>query len=136
MINRVILEGYVGAAPEIRSFEGGSRMARIRMATTERVMERKTQQMREHTEWHTVIFWGEAATLVDCSVDKGTHIYIEGALRSRKWRSRDGVEHNTVEVAGTQIKILSQTNSAQSIEKPQEKENITPPVRDVDDIPF
>ena len=138
MINRVTLIGYVGSAPEIRSFEGGGRMARIRMATTERVLQRKTNQWCDHTEWHTIILWGEMATLAEGSIDKGTQLYIEGALRSCKWQGKDGTEHHAVEIAASQMKILSRPKqSVVTQESPRKPApDIAAPVDDIDDIPF
>ena len=83
MINKVILIGNVGADPEIRTLESGVKMARIRVATTERIYNREAQESRDHTEWHSVVLWRNLADVADRFIRKGSQVYIEGRLRSR-----------------------------------------------------
>ncbi len=138
MVNKVTLLGYVGNEPEIRSFESGSQMARIRMATTENIRVRATNEVRQHTEWHTVIFWGEAANFIDKHIHKGTQIYIEGAIRGRDWVDKEGTKQRVIEIAGKEIKVLSRAkNEVTEIEPTsQESPKITPPKDDLDNLPF
>ncbi len=75
---RVILIGNVGIDPEIRTTEGGVKVARIRLATTERLFDRQANEAKEHTEWHTITLWRGLADVVDKYVRKGTQIYVEG----------------------------------------------------------
>ncbi|MFI3282221.1 MAG: single-stranded DNA-binding protein [Rikenellaceae bacterium] len=136
MINKVILLGYVGSEPEIRSFESGSKMARIRIATTEKIFVRKSNETRQHTEWHTVVFWGEAANFVDKYIHKATQIYIEGALRNREFTNKEGTKQIIVEIVGNEIKIVNQPKNIDA-QSPQNKTpEITPPKDDLDNIPF
>ena len=83
MINKVILVGNVGADPEVRTLESGVKTARVRLATTERIFNRQTQESTEHTEWHSITLWRGLADVVDKYVRKGSQIYVEGSLRTR-----------------------------------------------------
>ena len=78
MINKVILVGNVGVDPEVRAMESGVKVARVRLATSERMYNRQTNETTEHTEWHTVTLWRGLAETVDRFVRKGSQLYIEG----------------------------------------------------------
>ena len=105
MINKVILVGNVGIDPEVRSLETGVKVARVRLATTERIFNRQTNENTEHTEWHTVTLWRGLAEVVDKSVHKGSQIYIEGRLRSREWE-QDGQKRYATEIVADELKLL------------------------------
>ena len=105
MINKVILVGNVGLDPEVRTLETGVKVARVRLATTERIFNRQTNETTEHTEWHTITLWRGLAEVVDKYVRKGSQLYIEGRLRSREWE-RDGQKHYATEVVADDMKLL------------------------------
>ncbi len=105
MINKVILVGNVGMDPEVRSLETGVKVARVRLATTERIFNRQTNESTEHTEWHTVTLWRGLAEVVDKYVRKGSQIYIEGRLRSREWE-QDGQKRYATEIVADEMKLL------------------------------
>ena len=105
MINKVILVGNVGLDPEVRTLETGVKVARVRLATTERIFNRQTNETTEHTEWHTVTLWRNLAEVVDKYVRKGSQLYIEGSLRTREWE-RDGVKHYATEIIANEMKLL------------------------------
>lgn len=105
MINKVILVGNVGQDPEVRTLETGVKVARVRLATSERIFNRQTNETTEHTEWHTVTLWRGLAEVIDKYVRKGSQIYIEGRLRSREWE-RDGVKHYATEIVADELKLL------------------------------
>ena len=105
MINKVILVGNVGQDPEVRSLETGVKVARIRLATSERIFNRQTNETTEHTEWHTVTLWRGLAEVVDKYVHKGSQIYIEGRLRSREWE-QDGQKRYATEIVADELKLL------------------------------
>ncbi|MBQ8775168.1 MAG: single-stranded DNA-binding protein [Alistipes sp.] len=105
MINKVILVGNVGLDPEVRTLETGVKVARVRLATTERIFNRQTNETTEHTEWHTITLWRGLAEVVDKFVRKGSQLYIEGRLRSREWE-RDGQKHYATEVVADDMKLL------------------------------
>ncbi len=105
MINKVILVGNVGMDPEVRSLETGVKVARIRLATTERIFNRQTNETTEHTEWHTITLWRGLAEVVDKYVHKGSQLYIEGRLRSREWE-QDGQKRYATEIVADDMKLL------------------------------
>lgn len=106
MINKVILIGNVGADPEVRALEGGVKVARIRLATTERIYNRATQESRDHTEWHNLTLWRNLADIADRFVRKGSRIYIEGKLRSREWTDDSGNKRYGIEIVVDDLKLL------------------------------
>lgn len=106
MINKVILIGNVGADPEIRTLEGGTKVARVRLATTERIYNRQTQESRDHTEWHNITLWRNLADVADRFVRKGSQIYIEGRIRSREWTDQSGAKRYGIEIVADDMKLL------------------------------
>lgn len=113
MVNKVILVGNVGLDPEVRTLESGVKTARIRLATTERIFNRQTQESSEHTEWHTVTLWRGLADVVDKYVRKGSQLYIEGALRTREWQDQQGNKRYSTEIIANDMKLLGRRNDAQ-----------------------
>ena len=111
MINKVILVGNVGLDPEVRTLETGVKVARVRLATTERIFNRQTNETTEHTEWHTITLWRGLAEVVDKFVRKGSQLYIEGRLRSREWE-RDGQKHYATEIVADDMKLLGRRNDS------------------------
>ena len=154
MINKVILVGNVGADPEVRSLESGVKTARLRLATTERIFNRQTNETTEQTEWHTVIFWRGLADVVDKYVRKGSQIYIEGSIHYRDWQGSDGQRHFTTEITASDLKLLGRraegAQPQQSVQQPQYQPPQYPapqpvavppqpaavPMQDDDDLPF
>ena len=112
MINKVILLGNVGADPEIRTLETGTKVARLRIATTERIFNRQTQETKEHTEWHTVVLWRGLADVADKYVRKGSQLYIEGKIRSNEWTDKDGGKRYGIEIVADDMKLLGRRGDA------------------------
>ncbi len=106
MVNKVTLIGNVGADPEIRTLDNGTKVARVRLATTERFRDRQTQETKEHTEWHTVTLWRNLADVADRFVRKGSQVYVEGSLRSREWTDKDGMKRYGIEIVANELKLL------------------------------
>ncbi len=106
MVNKVILVGNVGGEPEIRTLETGVKVARVRMATTERMFDRQNNTTKEHTEWHTVTLWRGMADIVDRYVHKGTQLYIEGRIRTREWTDKDNNKRYTTEIIADTMNLL------------------------------
>ena len=99
-VNKVILIGNLGADPEIKSFQNGGKIANIRIATSEQWKDRMTGERKERTEWHNVVVNGDGLVgVVERYLKKGSKVYIEGSLRTRKWQDRDGNDRYTTEVA-------------------------------------
>lgn len=105
MINKVILLGNVGQDPEVRTLETGVKVARLRLATTERIFNRQTNESTEHTEWHSITLWRGLAEVADKYVRKGSQIYVEGRIRSREWE-KDGQRHFGFEIVADDMKLL------------------------------
>ena len=106
MINKVILIGNVGADPEVRTLESGTKVARIRIATTERIYNRQTQEAKEHTEWHSVTLWRNLADVADRFIRKGSQVYVEGRIRSRDWTDDTGNKRFAIEILADDLKLL------------------------------
>src|SRR3990167_3177626 len=98
-VNKVILIGNLGADPEIKSFQNGGKIANLRIATSEQWKDRMTGERKERTEWHQIVINGEGLIgVVERYLKKGSKVYIEGSLRTRKWQDRDGNDKYTTEV--------------------------------------
>ena len=99
-VNKVILVGNLGADPEVKSFQNGGRIANLRIATSENWKDRATGERKERTEWHNVVIQSDGLVgVVERYLRKGSKIYIEGSLRTRKWQDRDGNDRYTTEVS-------------------------------------
>jgi single-strand DNA-binding protein len=121
MINKVILLGNVGQDPEVRTLENGVKVVRLRLATTERIFSRQTNETTDHTEWHTITLWRGLADVADKFVRKGSQIYIEGRIRSREWE-RDGQRHFGIEIVADEMKLLGRRQEGapqQGYQQPQ-----------------
>jgi len=97
-VNKVILIGNLGADPEVRYMPSGDAVANVSLATSESWKDRNTGETQERTEWHRVVFFGKLAEIVKQYVHKGSKIYVEGKLRTRKWQGQDGQDRYTTEV--------------------------------------
>jgi len=105
-VNKVILVGNLGRDPEVRTFPSGDRVANVTIATTDKWRDKQTNEMREATEWHRIVFNGRLAEIVEQYLRKGSQIYVEGSLRTRKWTDKDGVEKYTTEIRADQMQML------------------------------
>lgn len=98
-VNKVILIGNLGRDPEIRSFQNGGKVANLRIATTETWKDRTSGERREKTEWHTVAIFNEGlVNVVERYLKKGSKVYVEGALETRKWQDQSGQDRYSTEV--------------------------------------
>lgn len=97
-VNKVILVGNLGQDPEVRYMPNGGAVANITLATSESWRDKATGEMKEQTEWHRVVLFGKLAEVAGEYLRKGSQVYIEGALRTRKWTDQSGVEKYTTEV--------------------------------------
>ena len=105
-INKVILIGNLGADPEQRAFANGDVVCNLRLATTEKWKDKATGDARESTEWHRVVLYRRLAEIAGEYLRKGSTVYIEGRLRTRKWQDKDGQERFTTEIEGNELKML------------------------------
>lgn len=97
-INKVILVGNLGNDPEIRYLPDGTAVATITIATSEKWRDKATNEEREKTEWHRVVFWGKKAEIASEYLRKGSQVYIEGKLETRKWQDQSGQDRYSTEV--------------------------------------
>ena len=105
-VNKVILLGNLGADPETRYMPNGDAVATVRLATTETWKDRNSGEKREATEWHRVVFFRKLAEIVGQYLKKGSSVYIEGRIRTRKWQDKDGQERYTTEIEATEMQML------------------------------
>lgn len=99
-VNKVILVGNLGQDPEIRSFQNGGKIANLRIATSEQWKDRNSGERRERTEWHTVVIHSEPLVRVaEQYLKKGSKVYVEGQLETRKWQDQSGADRYSTEVA-------------------------------------
>ncbi|MDU0809752.1 MAG: single-stranded DNA-binding protein [Burkholderia sp.] len=110
-INKVILIGNLGADPDIRYLQSGSPVANIRLATTDRYKDKSSGDFKEITEWHRITFFGRLAEIVKDYLKKGSSIYLEGRIRTRKWQGQDGQDRYLTEIIADQMQMLSGRNN-------------------------
>lgn len=104
-VNKVILIGNLGADPETRYLPSGDAVANIRIATTE-TWKDKSGEKQEHTEWHRVAFFGKQAEIAGEYLKKGSPVYIEGRIRTRKWQDKDGQDRYSTEIVADRMQLL------------------------------
>ena len=145
-INKVILVGNVGQDPQVRTMQSGQKVVSFSLATSDRWRDRATGEQKEQTEWHRiVIFNPNLADVAERMLQKGTKLYLEGALRTRKWQNQQGADTFTTEVvlnpyAGQMIilagaKTVDSAAGEQSVASQPVQNDVTPAQID-DDIPF
>lgn len=105
-VNKVTLIGNLGADPEVRYTANGSAVANIRLATAESWRDKESGEQQERTEWHRVVFFSRLAEIVGEYLKKGSQVYIEGRLQTRKWQDRDGNDRYTTEIVANEMQML------------------------------
>ena len=106
-VNKVILVGNLGRDPEIRTFPSGDQVANVTLATSDRWKDKQSGEMREHTEWHRLVFNGRLADIVGQYLRKGSQIYVEGSIRTRKWQDQaTGQDRYATEIRVDQMQML------------------------------
>lgn len=113
-VNKVILIGNLGQDPEVRSFANGGQIANLRIATTEQWKDRQTGERKEHTEWHSVVLNDRLAEVAGQYLRKGSAVYIEGSLRTRKWQDQNGNDRYSTEIRGLGLQMLGGRPSGSS----------------------
>jgi single-strand DNA-binding protein len=104
-VNKVILIGNLGADPETRYLPSGDAVTNIRIATTDSWKD-KSGEKQEHTEWHRIAFFGKTAEIAGEYLKKGSPVYVEGRIRTRKWQDKEGQERFTTEIVGDRMQLL------------------------------
>jgi single-strand DNA-binding protein len=105
-INKVIIVGNLGADPETRAMPSGSTVANLRIATTENWKDKQTGENQERTEWHRVVLFGRLGEIAAEYLRKGSQVYIEGSLRTRKWQDKQGNERYSTEIVANEMQML------------------------------
>ncbi|MEE9373691.1 MAG: single-stranded DNA-binding protein [Saprospiraceae bacterium] len=124
MINKVILVGNLGKDPEVRHLESGSVMARFSVATNENYQD-KNGEWQTQTEWHNIVCWRSLAERAERSLKKGSLIYLEGKLTTRKWQDKDGNDKYTTEVVARTIRALERREPTISVEEGASTESLS-----------
>jgi len=105
-INKVILIGNLGVDPEVRYSPNGAAVANIRLATSDNWRDKQTGEMQERTEWHRVVFFGKTAEIAGEYLKKGSKVFIEGRLQTRKWQNKEGQDVYTTEIVANDMQML------------------------------
>ena len=122
-INRVILVGNLGADPEIRTLENGTKVAQFSLATAESYRD-KAGEWQEQTEWHRIVLWRFLAEKAEKSLKKGSKIYLEGKIRSRSWTNQESVKQYTTEIIGEKYLLLDKREGGQDFSPSPSSEDI------------
>ena len=105
-VNKVILVGNLGRDPEMRTFPSGDQVANVTIATTDKWRDKNTGENKESTEWHRVVFNGRLAEIVGQYLRKGSQVYVEGSIRTRKWTDQSGQERYSTEIRADTMQML------------------------------
>lgn len=118
-VNKVILIGNLGSDPEVRYTPSGSAVANVNLATSETWRDKQTGELQDRTEWHRVVFFNRLAEIVGEYLRKGSKIYIEGTLRTRKWTDKNEIDRYTTEIIANEMHILDSRNTQDRPFKPE-----------------
>lgn len=144
-VNKVIIIGNLGNDPEQKSLPSGDPVTNITVATSESWKDKQTGQQQERTEWHRVVFFKRLAEVAGQYLKKGSKVYIEGALRTRKWQDKSGQDRYTTEIVASNMQMLDSKggDNQQAHQAPQQQsgyQQAAPqqqtPAGNLDDIPF
>lgn len=105
-INKVILVGHLGQDPEVKYMPSGGAVANVSVATSDQWKDKQTGEMRDRTEWHRVVFFNRTAEVVGEYLRKGSQVYIEGKLQTRKWQDSNGQDRYTTEIVANEMQML------------------------------
>ena len=136
-INKVILVGNLGADPEVRYMPSGGAVTNLRVATTDSWKDKQTGEQQERTEWHRIVLFGRLAEIAGEYLRKGSQVYLEGRLQTRKWQGQDGNDRYTTEIVANDMQMLGARGGQQVPDAPAESAKVSAPSDDFDDdIPF
>ncbi len=144
-VNKVILVGHLGKDPEVRYMPNGDQVTNLTIATSEQWTDKATNEKKEATEWHRVVMFRKLAEIAGQYLKKGSQVYIEGALKTRKWQDKDGSDRYTTEIQADELKMLGKREgsgpppigSATPPAQPQAGAPATSGDLDIDgDVPF
>jgi single-strand DNA-binding protein len=135
-VNKVIILGNAGADPETVHLPNGGAITNVRIATSEQWKDKKTGKDEQRTEWHKIVFFGRLAEIAAQYVRKGSKIYIEGSIRTKKWQDKDGADRYSTEIIASSLQLLDSKGT-----HPQEQQQRQVPAtnndsQDFEDLPF
>jgi single-strand DNA-binding protein len=145
-VNKVILIGNLGKDPEVRYMPSGGAVANVTLATSESWRDKQSGERQERTEWHNVVFYNRLAEIAGEYLRKGSKVYVEGRIQTRKWQDKTGADRYTTEIIANEMQMLdgrgegAGSGSAPARRSPAAREGATADVGSVpdfdDDIPF
>ncbi len=135
-INKAILIGRLGKDPEVRYMPNGDATANVTLATSESWKDKSTGEKQERTEWHRIVFFRQLAEVVEKFVSKGSLIYVEGKLQTRKWTNKEGNDQYTTEIIADKMQMLGgKSGGDDNNSEPQQERKPSPkPAQSVDDL--
>ena len=113
-VNKVILVGNIGGDPEVRYMPSGNAVTNVTIATSETWKDKQTGQNQERTEWHRVVFFNRLGEIAGEYLRKGSKVYVEGSLRTRKWQGQDGQDRYTTEIVASEMQMLDSRGGSSS----------------------
>ena len=138
-LNKVMLIGHLGDDVKIHYFEGGGSIARFPLATNESYLNKSTGEKIKNTEWHNILVRNKAAEICEKYLSKGDKIYIEGRIKTRKWKGEDGNDRYSTEINVNEFTFLStkkEDSSGSESSNSSSSENLDLPTTGIDDLPF
>ncbi|MDY0501256.1 single-stranded DNA-binding protein [Pasteurella multocida] len=122
-VNRVIILGNLGNDPDVRTMQNGDLVASISVATSESWIDKNTNERREVTEWHRIVFYRRQAEICGQYLKKGSKVYVEGRLKTRKWQDQNGQDRYTTEIQGDVLQMLDSRQDSQQQQQAQAPQN-------------
>lgn len=116
-VNKVILIGHIGQDPQVKDFANGGQMVTISLATSESWLDKTTNAKKEVTEWHRVVFFNKLAEIAGTYLAKGSKIYVEGSIKTRKYTGKDGVEKSITEIVAQSMQMLGSKDTFEKVSK-------------------
>ena len=141
-VNKVILVGNLGQKPEMRYTQTNTAVATLSIATSESWKDKDSGEQREKTEWHRVVVFGKLAEIAEQYLDKGSQLYVEGKLQTRKWQDKEGNDRYTTEILGNEMNMLGGRQSSSDEGAYHQAQQTSPTAESQDsqiseeDIPF
>ena len=143
-VNKAIILGSLGQDPDIRYTAGGAAVANISIATNEQWKDKESGEMQERTEWHRVVFFGRLAEIVGEYLRKGSQVYVEGRIQTRKWQDKEGKDRYTTEIVANEMQMLGSKSGGTTASFDQSPQQSAPAASSEksstddfdDDIPF
>lgn len=133
-VNKVILVGNIGQDPDVRYMPNGKAVTNLRIATSEQWKDKQTGDKQERTEWHSVVMFDKLGEIAGQYLKKGSQVYVEGKLQTRKWQDKEGKDRYSTEIIASEMQMLG--GRQQSDERPQRQAQAKDDVPFDDDIPW